>query len=428
MSEPRKQYDLFIWGCTGFTGGLICDLLVKTHKPGETTLKYCFGGRNFEKMETLRKRLIETLNRETNSLNGEGMISSIPMFVCNSDDELNRCITNSKVCLNLSGPYTSCGEIVIKLCCENYTHYIDVSGESGWIKKMQRIYGASVASKGLKFSVFSGYFASVIDFGLLHLQNFAVQMSGLPCREVVHYVQHEGYAQKPSSGTLKSIALSMTDPSGDEVHSGDNPYALCSGKLCLSNIEEIIEKNKTSFRPEYNETLQSWTTSNLLSHYNSTFVHFSNEEMGYPYGMDFVFASKSLHGSYFSALTSSIKSKVGKFLIERSVVNKLIHCGAPYLAGSGPNLSEAKGTLCQSLFVGTTMQGKSYRCIVQAPDIEDYGISAITALACSFSIIFDADNLPQTFGISTPSCLLGVSAIKYCQELGLQFDVEHLEK
>ncbi|KAJ1605323.1 hypothetical protein OJ253_3217 [Cryptosporidium canis] len=427
MSGPQKQYDLFVWGSTGFTGSLICDLIVRTYMPGASNLKYCFGGRNVEKMEALRKRLIETLDRETGTSRGEEMISSIPMFVCNSDDEIGKCIANSKVCLNISGPYVECGETIVRLCCEYHTHYIDVSGELAWFKKMQRLYGASIASKGLKFATCCGYVAAFTDLGLLHLQNFASQTSGLPCSEVLHYSQHDGYSPSASQGTLKSVLSSVNDPTKDEIDSSD-PYTLCSGTLCLSNISEIIKKNKVSGTPVYNSHVQAWTSPNMISETNSMFAHFANEEMGYPYGMDFVFSSRTINNSYISALSSCFRNKIGRFLVEKTIAWNMIKCGAPYLIGAGPDVSKAKDTVCTAIFLGTTMQGKNYKCVVRAQDLEPYSITAILTLACSLSIIFDYDNLPQTSGFSTPSVLFGASAIKQCQNLGIQFDVEHIEK
>ncbi|OII71702.1 uncharacterized protein cubi_01316 [Cryptosporidium ubiquitum] len=427
MSGPQKQYDLFIWGSTGFTGNLICDLLVRTYKPGTTNLKYCFGGRSVDKMEALRRRLIETLDKETSTSKGEEMISSVPMFVCNNNEEIGKCIANSKVCINASGPYIECGEIIVSLCCDNYTHYIDLCGEIAWFKKMQRLYGASIASRGLKFATCCGFVAAVTDLGLLHLQNFAAQTSGLPCQEVLHYFQHEGYSQSATYGTVKSVLLSINDPIKKEIKQSD-PYALCNGTLCLSNIAEITEKNKVASGPVYNSHVQAWTSPNMLSSIHSMFVHFANEEMGYPYGMDFVFSSRSIDTSYLSALSSCFKDKLGRFLSERLLISKMVHCGAPYFVGKGPDISKAKETVCKTTFVGTTMQGKNYKCVVQTRDLELYGISAILALACSFSIIFDYSNLPQTFGFSTPSTLFGASVIKQCQDLGIQFDVEYLEK
>ncbi|KAH8585232.1 conserved of plant or bacterial origin [Cryptosporidium sp. chipmunk genotype I] len=427
MSGPQKQYDLFIWGSTGFTGNLICDLLVRTYKPGTTNLKYCFGGRNVDRMEALRRRLIETLDKETGTSKGEEMISSVPMFVCNNNEEIGKCIANSKVCINVSGPYTECGEIIVSLCCEHYTHYIDLCGELAWSKRMQRLYGASIASKGLKFATSCGFVSAVIDLGLLHLQNFAAQTSGLPCQEVLHYAQHDGYSQSASYGTVKSVLLSINDPIKDEIKQYD-PYGLCNGTLCLSNIAEITEKNRVAFRPVYNSSIQAWTSPNMLSSAYSMYAHFANEEMGYPYGMDFIFSSRSVNKSYLSALTSCFKDKIGRFLSERYIISKMVHCGAPYFIGAGPDVSKARDTVIKSTFVGTTMQGKNYKCVVQARDLENYSVSAVLALACSFSIIFDYDNLPQTSGFSTPSALFGVSAIKQCQDLGIQFEVEHLEK
>ncbi|EEA06610.1 uncharacterized protein CMU_012840 [Cryptosporidium muris RN66] len=425
MSTIQKQYDLFVWGCTGYTGHLVCELLVKAF--GSTTsLKYCLGGRDMDKMENLRNKLIRIL--DVDNRKGEKIISTIPMFQCTTEDELRKCISNSKVCLNLAGPYLECGEIIVRLCAENYTNYVDITGELYWIRKIQRMYGISIASKNLKFVVCSGFIASISDLGLLHLQNFATSTSGFPCQEVKHYFRHEGHSQEFSSGTIHSMINLYKSLTSEELTEMGNPYYLCSGTLCLSNINEIMLKNREVIKPIYDEKLESWTSPMVMSSTIDQFVHFSNEEMGYPYGMDFIFSVRNICKSYLEALKNSIMIKVSPFLIQFSLLISKLKCGSTYVSGFGPDTTKAHDTVLEAIFLGHTLQGKHFKCIVQLKDCEAYVATAKTALSSVLALIHDEEALPPRYGISTPACLLGTTVIKYCQDLGMQFDTQYIQE
>ena len=53
MNTPR-DFDIILWGATGFTGSLVARHLVDTYG---ADLNWAMAGRNLEKLETVRAQL-----------------------------------------------------------------------------------------------------------------------------------------------------------------------------------------------------------------------------------------------------------------------------------------------------------------------------------------------------------------------------------
>ena len=53
--ENKRDFDLIMWGATGFTGNLVCEYINKNYQ--EKELKWAIAGRNKKKISKLQKRL-----------------------------------------------------------------------------------------------------------------------------------------------------------------------------------------------------------------------------------------------------------------------------------------------------------------------------------------------------------------------------------
>jgi len=76
------------------------------------------------------------------------MKKKVPIVIADVNDEtslIDMC-SKSKVVINCVGPYRFFGENVVRICIDNLTHYVDVSGEPEFIERMILNYG-EVAKK-----------------------------------------------------------------------------------------------------------------------------------------------------------------------------------------------------------------------------------------------------------------------------------------
>ena len=114
----KKNFDIIVYGATGFTGALC----VKYLKENYSDLVWGIAGRNQKKLEDLSKNL--------------GINCKI--FIADGNDlsALNEITKQTKVVLTTAGPFHRYGSKLVASCVKNSTHYVDITGENFWVKKM----------------------------------------------------------------------------------------------------------------------------------------------------------------------------------------------------------------------------------------------------------------------------------------------------
>ena len=69
--NPTKEFDIIVWGASGFTGRLVAAYLFKQYGT-QGDLKWAMAGRNQEKLTAVRAEVAD---------------SSVPIVLADSDDE-----------------------------------------------------------------------------------------------------------------------------------------------------------------------------------------------------------------------------------------------------------------------------------------------------------------------------------------------------
>jgi short subunit dehydrogenase-like uncharacterized protein len=110
-----------VYGATGYTGRLVVDELVKN---GASVV---LGGRNRHKLEAVAERY--------------GEATSICAAAVDDPASLRRVFDGCQVAINCAGPFTQLGEPVVEACIDTNTHYLDSSGEQGFIKRVFERFG-----------------------------------------------------------------------------------------------------------------------------------------------------------------------------------------------------------------------------------------------------------------------------------------------
>ncbi len=123
---------VIIYGGSGYTGLLIAEFIRDQNIP------FIAAGRSGKKIEDAMTRVpgIETADYE---------VAQVDHTV----EALTELFTGAKVVCNTVGPFDILGETVLKACLNAEVHYIDTSGEQGWIRKVRDEYGDQFAEKGL---------------------------------------------------------------------------------------------------------------------------------------------------------------------------------------------------------------------------------------------------------------------------------------
>lgn len=124
MSEKAS---VLVHGATGFTGGLVCELLSKRG------IAYAISGRSQERLAALRRRL-------------EARGGAPPVELCIVDleraDTIDAAIGNRTIVLACAGPFALVGEPVLAACARLGVHYADTTGEQRFVADVAKRYHA----------------------------------------------------------------------------------------------------------------------------------------------------------------------------------------------------------------------------------------------------------------------------------------------
>lgn len=153
-----RNYDLVLFGATGFTGGLTAEYLAQ-HAPEKmlATARWAIAGRSLQKLEAVRERLA-TLNPAC---------AAMPLLVTEADDAsaLAEIARSTKVIVTTVGPYLKYGEPLVKACAEAGTHYCDLTGEPEFVDAMWLKYHETAKRTGAKLVHCCGFDSIPHDLG-----------------------------------------------------------------------------------------------------------------------------------------------------------------------------------------------------------------------------------------------------------------------
>ncbi|KAF8499352.1 Saccharopine dehydrogenase-domain-containing protein [Gautieria morchelliformis] len=112
--------DILVIGATGFTGHLVTRQL-NNHRD-RASFTFALVARSRSKLAALAA-----------DLDLSAQIPLITLDVTQVDD-VEKVVKTTKVVINTAGPYWLWGTPVVRACARNGIHYIDISGETPWIK------------------------------------------------------------------------------------------------------------------------------------------------------------------------------------------------------------------------------------------------------------------------------------------------------
>jgi len=176
MSQPTEDFDLVIWGATGFTGRLTAAHLLE-HQGVDGSVRWAIAGRSAEKLDAVA----EEIARET------GLDSSgLPRIVADADDatSLGALVERTKVVCTTVGPYAKYGSKLVELCAETGTDYCDLTGEVQWMRRMIDAHEGVARDSGARIVHNCGFDCIPSDLGVWFMQREMQRLHGAPSPHV----------------------------------------------------------------------------------------------------------------------------------------------------------------------------------------------------------------------------------------------------
>ena len=157
QSKESREFDIVLFGASGFTGRLVADYLVRDYVNKGSGLKLALAGRNKDKVSAIAK---------------EVGAPDLPILVGDSfdADALSGIASRAKVVVTTVGPYAKYGEALVAACVEHGTDYCDLTGEAQFARRMIDAHHEKAQQTGARIVHCCGFDSIPSDLGTFMVQ------------------------------------------------------------------------------------------------------------------------------------------------------------------------------------------------------------------------------------------------------------------
>ena len=238
-----KKLDLVLFGATGFTGTQTLKHLVQ-HIPAG--FRWAIAGRSREKLEALLPLCASAASQPVIRLADSTDAASVDTLVA-----------STRVLIQLAGPYGKNGEVFVAAAAKYGTHYLDLTGEIGWVADMIERHQAAALESKAKIIPVCGFEALPFDIAALLIASRLKDVSGERAVSVEVINQFTGPpALRPrdilSGGTMASIKAMLEEGAGASL---TDPAALVTDDAIAA---EIREHGRYDFHARFDKASDAW--------------------------------------------------------------------------------------------------------------------------------------------------------------------------
>lgn len=401
MNQSR-EFDIIIWGASGFTGRLVAEYLFKQYGTSGN-LKWAMAGRNQQKLETVRATIAD---------------KSVPIVVADSSDEtsIKQMVLRTKVICTTVGPYAIYGSKLVAACVENKAHYCDLAGEVQWMRQMIDKHQQTAQANGVKIVHSCGFDSIPSDMGVYFIQREAKVQKGQRAKKISMRVA----AMKGglSGGTYASLSKVIEQAQKDKTIYKvlTNPYGLNPPN------QQEGEDRPDLMSVVFDKTSQSYVGPFIMAGINTKVVRRSNALSNYSYGKDFRYDEATLNGKGFKGKIKGILAAIPLIFMTakpksvlKSIANKLLP-----KPGEGPNEEQRENGFFNLRFYVTLEDGSS--AMGKVTGDKDPGYGSTSKMLAESAVCLAVDELPKISGVLTPSVAMGDALLQRLEKSsGLTF-------
>lgn len=387
-----KEFDVIIYGASGFTGRLVAEYLQTTYAGSD--IRWAMAGRSAEKLAAVRQEM--------------GISEDVALITANAGDpkSLEDMCARTQAVITTVGPYQLYGEPLVAAAVKMGTDYVDLCGEPAWMADIIAKYDDAAKDSGARIVLSCGFDSIPFDMGVYVLQEHAKKTYGAPCSRIRGRVR--AMQGTFSGGTAASFMETMKRAGKDPSIIGilKNPFSLTQG------FEG--PKQPHGAKPIFEEDMNSWSAPFIMASINTKNVHRSNALMGHPYGEDFIYDEMMFTGP----------GEKGKAMAEGLASGNAFGENPPK-PGEGPSKDERDNGHYDILFIGTNPRGGLTMASVKGDKDPGYGSTSKMIAEAALTLVKDRPHDVVGGGVYTPAPAMGEALVKRLEaNAGLTFTVE----
>ena len=416
MSSAEREFDIVVYGVTGYSGKLTAQYLARVASEARIAL----AGRSRERLLAVRETLGPTAQ-------------DWPLIVADTSQPaaVQAMAACTRVVVTTVGPYTTHGLPVVAACAKAGTDYADLTGEVMFVRTSIDRYHQQAVDTGARI-VFSCGFASIpSDLNVYQLYRRAQgDGAGELCDTTL--VFRSFFQGGGSGGTVASEFESMRTASSDPEarRQMDDPYTLTTDRGAepdLGRQPDFLWRRGGRIAPEL---AGFWLGGLAWAPHNTRVVRRSNALQNWSYGRRFRYSETMSLGRSFAAPVASAAvtgTLAGAFALGgrhfRRLPPRWLQTVAKPGTGPGETMRE-RGHYTAQTFATTTSGARYLGTFGQ--QLDAYSGTGVLLGECGLALAFDRDRLSDLRGVLTPAAAMGDALLTRLPAAGVSMNTARL--
>jgi short subunit dehydrogenase-like uncharacterized protein len=417
VTATPREFDIVLYGATGFVGKLTADYLARAAKGARIAL----AGRSTDRLLAVREGLGESAQ-------------SWPVLAADaaSPSTLDEMAARTQVVVTTVGPYTRYGLPLVAACAAAGTDYADLTGEPLFMRDSIDLYHKQAADMGARVVHACGFDSVPSDLTVYALYRAARDDDAGELGDTYFVVR--SFAAGLSGGTIAS-ALDMlytvsSDP--DARRQLADPYTLSTDRGSEPELGRQPDLPWRRGRQIAPELAGFWTAGFMMAPTNTRIVRRSNALLDWAYGRRFRYSENmSLGSSPLAPLASAVLSGVGNAtfglgsryfrLLPRRLVERVIP-----KPGTGPSEAARDRGYYRVETYTTTTTGARYVARMDQQGDPGYKATSVLLGECALALALDRDKLSDLRGVLTPAAAMGDVLLARFPAAGVSLQTQRL--
>jgi short subunit dehydrogenase-like uncharacterized protein len=417
VTATPREFDIVLYGATGFVGKLTAEYLAKSGGGARVAL----AGRSTDRLRAIRDGLGESAR-------------AWPLLTADATtpSTLTDMAARTQVVITTVGPYVRYGLPLVAACAAAGTDYADLTGEPPFMRQSIDSHHKQAADTGARIVHACGFDSIPSDLSVYALYR-AAQRDGAGELGDTHFVVRS-LRGGISGGTIASLVeilqTASNDPEARQLI-GD-PYSLSTDRAAepeLGSQPDLPWRRGRDIAPELSGV---WTAGFLMAPTNTRIVRRSNALLEWAYGRGFRYdENMSVGSSRVAPAAAAVGTTVGNAMFNvgsryfRLLPRRLVERVLPK-PGTGPSERTRTRGYYRTETYTTTTSGARYVARMDQRGDPGYQATSVLLGESGLTLALDRDKLSDLRGVLTPAAAMGDALLERLPAAGVSLQVDRL--
>jgi short subunit dehydrogenase-like uncharacterized protein len=417
VTATPREFDIVLYGATGFVGKLTAEYLARAGGDARIAL----AGRSTERLLAVRKTLGESAQSWSVVAADAGLPSTLKDMA-----------TRTRVVVTTVGPYMRYGLPLVAACAAAGTDYADLTGEPPFVRESIDLYHKQAVDAGARIVHACGFDSIPSDLSVYALYRAALEDSAGELGDTDFVVRSlsGGLSGGTIASMLEILRAVSTDP--DLRRQFADPYTLSTDRGAEPELGPQPDLPWRRGRQIAPELTGLWTAGFMMAPTNTRIVRRSNALLDWAYGRQFRYSENMSMGSSAAApVASAVLSGVGNLmtglgsryfrLLPRGLVDRVVP-----KPGTGPSAAAQERGYYRIETYTTTTTGARYVARIEQRGDPGYKATSVLLGECGLALATDRDKLSDLHGVLTPAAAMGDALLARFPAAGVSLQTERL--